>query len=399
MNSEQQEPKTTSPPEREKVDVTSMSNLLISKDDIDFTMQIPFKEGKHVINKIILKKNDSQKRIELQSEVRYFIQKYLFNKETNEFMLGNKDYKNPVKKKIDKMSSNEAIFRKCLLELFDGHVVLFILEKDIDLNQYEKCLKEQKIPEEDYNKYEPLIYYRIGIDIILNPHPIEPTKIGDYYSFVNKFYEEIKYLILKENYGDAESWCNAAINKIFGMKKTLKKSFDEPKNSKNKKEILKLMKKIILNKTYCIERKPGDLKTSRYERGVKCVENEYYKYYPDDKSDDSYLKITARLCGFYTKMRQFENAEKTINEIKKNCSSLPNCASVIKTLQDNINNERGTQKRTNKKKAEYFLRELNQNPNFYSNDNFEWEPSIQNHNLEEYLSSTKFDPSIAEILK
>ena len=168
MNSEQQEQKTTSLPEREKVDVTSMSNLLISKDDIDFTMQIPFKEGKHVINKIILKKNDSQKRIELQSEVRYFIQKYLFNKETNEFMLGNKDYKNPVKKKIDKMSSNEAILRKCLLELFDGHVVLFILEKDIDLNQYEKCLKEQKIPEEDYNKYEPLIYYRIGIDIILN---------------------------------------------------------------------------------------------------------------------------------------------------------------------------------------------------------------------------------------
>ena len=38
----------------------------------------------------------------MQSEVRYFIQKYLFNKETNEFMLGNKDYKNPVKKKIDK---------------------------------------------------------------------------------------------------------------------------------------------------------------------------------------------------------------------------------------------------------------------------------------------------------
>ena len=87
MNSEQQEPKTTSPPEREKVDVTSMSNLLISKDDIDFTMQIPFKEGKHVINKIILKKNDSQKRIELQSEVRYFIQKYIFNKEKNTTLL------------------------------------------------------------------------------------------------------------------------------------------------------------------------------------------------------------------------------------------------------------------------------------------------------------------------
>lgn len=399
MKSEQEEQQTSTPQERENVDVTSMSNLLISKDDIDFTMQIPFKEGKHVINKIILRKNDSQKRIELQSEVRFYIQKYLFNKETNEFLLGNKDYKNPVKKKIDKMTSNEAILRKCLLELFDGHVVLFILDKDIDLNQYEKCLKEQKIPKEEYNKYEPLIYYRIGIDIILNPHPIEPAKIGDYYSFVNKFYEEIKYLIVKENYGDAESWCNAAINKIFGMKKTLKKSFDEPKNSKNKKEILKLMKKIILNKTYCIERKPGDLKTSRYERGVKCVENEYYKYYPNEKNDDCYLKITARLCGFYTKMRQFDNAEKAINEIKKNCSSLSNCSSVIKTLQDNINNERGSQKRTNKKKAEYFLRELNQNPNFYSNDNFEWEPSIQNHNLEEYLSSTKFDPSIAEILK
>ena len=104
------------PEPKEKVDITSMSSLLVTKDDIDFSMQIPFKENGKDIYKIILKKNDSQKRVGQLSEVRFYVQKYLYNKEKKEFLLGNKDYKNPLKKKIDKMTSEEAILRKCILK-------------------------------------------------------------------------------------------------------------------------------------------------------------------------------------------------------------------------------------------------------------------------------------------
>ena len=36
------------PEPKEKVDITSMSSLLVTKDDIDFSMQIPFKEKGHL---------------------------------------------------------------------------------------------------------------------------------------------------------------------------------------------------------------------------------------------------------------------------------------------------------------------------------------------------------------
>ena len=54
------EPKTEpiiEPEPKEKVDITSMASLLVTKEDIDFSMQIPFKEKGKDIYKIILKKN------------------------------------------------------------------------------------------------------------------------------------------------------------------------------------------------------------------------------------------------------------------------------------------------------------------------------------------------------
>lgn len=387
------------PEPKEKVDITSMSSLLVTKDDIDFSMQIPFKENGKDIYKIILKKNDSQKRVGQLSEVRFYVQKYLYNKEKKEFLLGNKDYKNPLKKKIDKMTSEEAILRKCLLQLFDGHVVLFLIDKTLDEVNFERCLKDQKVPKEEIEHYENILYYRVGIDIILNPHPKEPTKVSEFIGFTNKFYEEIKYLIIKENYSDAESWCNAIISKVFTMKKSLKKDFDEPKNAKIKKEVMKIMKKIVLNKAFCIDKKPGDMKTSRFERGVKCVENDYYKNYPNEKNDESYMKITGRLCNFYIKMRQFENAEKAINDIKKNCKSLENCANVVNDLEATLKKERGTQKKSVKKKMEEFLKDPKMNVNILPNDNFEWDTSIQRHELGEYFSKYKMGYSVKELLK
>lgn len=98
-------------------------------------------------------------------------------------------------------------------------------------------------------------------------------------------------------------------------------------------------------------------------------------------------------------MRQFENAEKAINDIKKNCKSLENCAKVVNDLEATLKQERGTQKKSVKKKMEEFLKDPKMNVNILPNDNFEWDTSIQRHELGEYFSKYKMGYSVKELLK
>ena len=80
-------------------DISQMEILLVNKTNIDFNKLVSSKEKDVQLEKIILKTNNSKKRVELSSEVKFLIQKYLYNNETNEFVLINKDYKNPIKRK------------------------------------------------------------------------------------------------------------------------------------------------------------------------------------------------------------------------------------------------------------------------------------------------------------
>jgi len=112
--------------------------LLTKKSLIDFTQKTIFQiDNNKQIEKIFINKSQSTRKIDLNSNILLQRQIYLFNKKSEEFVLCNKqNYQNKSKKKIANMTSEEAILRKLLLEMFENQQNLFIVNKDIAPNDY-----------------------------------------------------------------------------------------------------------------------------------------------------------------------------------------------------------------------------------------------------------------------
>ena len=370
-------------------DISQMEILLVNKNVIDFSKLVSFKEGNVQLEKIILKTNNSKKRVELSSEVKFFIQKYLYNSETNEFVLINKDYKNPIKKKINGMTHDEIILRKCLLQLFDEDNVLFILSQQTEPEQYKNAIKTLKLADEkEEQKFENVIYYRIKVKLIINPFPTEPKKIKDFYSYVKKFYDEIKYLIEKGEFSHGERWTNEILNKIFSMKKEQKKEFNEKKNKETKIKVYEIAKKIFLNKIYCIIKKSSDNKKKDYERAIKCIETEYFKHYKDEY-DSYYLKVHGRFADCCIFVNNFEKAQKAIDDINQHCSNLEQTKGVVQMLKENLEKKKKT------KKESYHKALLESSKDNFQLDDYQWDRSLQNETLNDYLANNILNKNIS----
>lgn len=370
-------------------DISQMEILLVNKANIDFNKLVSSKEKDVQLEKIILKTNNSKKRVELSSEVKFFIQKYLYNNETHEFVLINKDYKNPIKRKINDMKHDEIILRKCLLQLFDEDHVLFILNQQTEPEQYKNAIQSLKLTDEkEEQKFENVIYYRIKVKLIINPFPAEPKKIKDFYSYAKKFYDEIKYWIEKGELTIGEKWTNEIINKIFSMKKEQKKEFNEKKHKETKIKVYEIAKKIFLNKIYCIIKKPSDNKKKDYERAIKFIETEYFKHYKDEY-DIYYLKVQGRFAECCIFVNDFEKAQKTIDEINQHCSNLEQTKGVVQTLKENLEKKKKT------KKEIYHKALLDSSKDNFQLDDYQWDRSLQEKTLNDYLANNILNKNLS----
>jgi hypothetical protein len=335
------------------------------------------------IGKVIVDSKDSNRRIEEMSEVKMFLRKYLCLKEDKSMRIFNKDYKNICKKKIDKMSAEEVVLRKCLLNSFDKQVVLFVIHKDTDPHQLRRAKTDLKI--EDMSLYEDYLYYQIIIESVIYPQPAEPKQIQQYEKFIKKYQDEIRYLISVENYTDAISWCNSICSKFFTMNKEIKKQMTEDVRKKLQPEL----KSVILNKTMAYMKKQNKDNTSGkdYEDVIKVIK-EYYSLFPE--KDEKYVKITKRLIKCYLEIKDLEMAENVIKDL----SELSKGDDEIKSLENQLLAIRGQQNKKNKKN----ILEMFKSPN---EDEYDSEAFIWDHAVEDFSEidlNGNLDFSVANLI-
>jgi hypothetical protein len=340
-----------------------------SKSEINFTKIIPLNDFSHNSNsdsteikfgKVIFDCQNSNRRVEEKCEVKFYLQKYLCLKEDLSLKIINKDFKNNVKKTIEKMSIDEGVMRRCLLNLFDGQVVWFVVHKEIDPKQFNIGLKELKIKNEEENMYEDYIYYKFFIESVIYPQPAEPKSLNLFDKYIKKFNDEIRYFISKENYTEGEKWANSIIAKFFTMNKELKKQLTETIRVKLQPEL----KSTILNKTYCIMKKLNENnKKKDYEQIIQTIEKEYYKYFPE--KDDKYIKITVRLAKCYLEVRDLDKCDKVLGELNLLINDDPFVVQMTKELAE-IKAENN--KKSKQKFSDFFKGEN-------SEDDYEWEIS------------------------
>jgi hypothetical protein len=187
------------------------------------------------LGKVIIHSKDSNRRIDEKSDVKFSLRKYICLKEDKSMKIFNKDYKNICKRTIEKMTAEENIIRKCLLNLYDKQVAWFVVHKDIDAPQYKRAKLELKI--EDMSLYEDVLYYQIIVDSVIYPQPSEPKVITQFDKFIKKYQDEIRYFLSIEDYTNAISWSNSIMGKFFTMNKELKKQMTEEMRKKLQPEL------------------------------------------------------------------------------------------------------------------------------------------------------------------
>ena len=217
--------------------IKDISKLLITKDQLDYSKKLTFKDEGKEIDKIVITTGSPDRKVLITDEVRYQIQKYLFNLKTNQFVVFNKDYKNPIKKKIQSMDSNNSIVRKCILQMTESQMTFFIVDKTKEpiynniINEFkldkERQFKKEKKEEAKNKKFEEInsgkikedkeinkeeekfefekfyefdnnVYYRILLIDVTHKLPNDPKNINQYKKFLTEMLDEIRHFITIE---------------------------------------------------------------------------------------------------------------------------------------------------------------------------------------------------------
>jgi hypothetical protein len=335
------------------------------------------------LGKVIIHTKDSNRRIDEKSDVKFSLRKYICLKEDKSMKIFNKDYKNICKRTIEKMTAEENIIRKCLLNLYDKQVAWFVVHKEIDAPQYKRAKLELKI--EDMSLYEDVLYYQIIVDSVIYPQPSEPKVISQFDKFIKKYQDEIRYFLSIEDYTNAISWSNSIMGKFFTMNKELKKQMTEEMRKKLQPEL----KSVLLNKTLAYLKKPNKENNGvkDYEEIIK-IFKEYCSHFPE--KDDKYVKITKRLIKCYLEVRDLEKAEnviKDLSEISKNDDEL-------QSLQNELNKIRSQQQKKNKKNI--FEMFKNSTEDDYDSSAFIWDHAVPDKNQLNFDGNLEF--SISNVL-
>lgn len=348
-----------------------------SVDEIDMNKLIPIDEYNNFpsigcsnqnfnMAKVIINTSDSNRRIEEKCEVKFFLQKYLCSSEDDSLKLFNKDYKNILKKQIEKMKKEETTLRKCLLSLFDKQIVWVIINKDHDPAQFQTAMKDLK--QTDASKFRNNIYCKIFIESVTYPQPAEPKSIHLYDRFMKNFQDEIRYFISIENFTDAISWCNKMTNCFFNMNKELKKQL----TPEIRQKLLPEMKSIILNKTLAWMKKQNKETKKDYEEVVNIINNEYYPNFSE--KDEKYLKITLRLAKCYLELRDLEKCENVLKDLLL-CSPEDENVLQLKREFDQIKNIKNINAK--KKLFDYFGNLSSKDEFQKDEDAIEWTTAVE----------------------
>lgn len=379
--------------------------LLSSIDEIDYSNQTSFQIFNGEVKRIVLKCNTiDDRKVTMKSEICFYIQKYIYSHSNKSFVLLNLEHKNMMRKIPFNMKQEESILKYCLSELSNDKYVLFIIPRSLCEEEYNHLVHKLNIPIELISlEYDDSLYYKINVKHVFIEMLPDPDSITQYPQHIDAFKEEIRYLIKEKYYSYAERYCNIIIGRIFSMRKEKKMLFDD----ESKKQLSKLLKPIILNKTLCITLKEGDLlqKWKQYEEAIKCIEKDYYPYYKND-IDDFYLKITGRYVMYALKIKQIEKAHNALDDLKK---KYDNNNEIIIQLENEI--KRSPPFKTAEQLERSFIKGImrkdinddKKNGDVTTNKSrrineidYEWE--ISSLNVLNYLRTDLFEPGIINIL-
>ena len=401
---------------KEEFDQNDMTILFSTKESIDFTKKISFKDEGKEINKIIIIPGSSIRKVLITDEVRYQIQKYLFNTKTNQFVIVNKDYKNPVKKKIKSMDDKNSIVRRCLLHMTECQMTFFFMDKSIEPNynniikdlkedkerqfkkekkeeaknkkfeelkegivkddKEKKNIEEEKFDFENNYEFDNFIYYRILLLDVYHQLPKEPNKVTEFKKYLNEILDEIRHFMKKNDFNSTESYCNNGIGKILSMKKVLKDNWNAKNNEKNKKECMEILKKILLNKTLCLDKKNTTESLDKAIETANIYINDLYK----NDIDEQYMKMSGRLVSFKMKKKEWDEAKNHM-EVILHYYKNKDIPDWVNQLEKEFNSGNSFAKDQKSKKIKQTIQNL-----YIDEENYEWGKSFQINELNEYLN-------------
>ena len=180
----------------------------------------------------------------------------------------------------------------------------------------------------------------------------------------------------KNDFNSTESYCNNGIGKILSMKKVLKDNWNAKNNEKNKKECMEILKKILLNKTLCLDKKNTTESLDKAIETANIYINDLYK----NDIDEQYMKMSGRLVSFKMKKKEWDEAKNHMEVILhyyKN-NDIPDW---VNQLEKEFNSGNSFAKDQKSKKIKQTIQNL-----YIDEENYEWGKSFQINELNEYLN-------------
>jgi hypothetical protein len=348
---------------------------------------INFKENFEA-ERLILAKSTNIEDIKEDSEVKFYMQKYLIynenekenqakneqknenekedylnvnnnnNRNSKKLQLINKEYQNLYKRTIKKMNIEEAIVRKLLLTMNSDQIISFKVHKKKEENFFNEAIKRQfksnkeKIEE---NKFDDYIIYIIGVCLVYNPIK-EPNanNENEFELILNKLLIQLRYLFKKKEYTQVIKDVNKNF-KLFMETKKIKEIFNIKRDLKIKCD--KLLEKIISIKILCIINKDNQDKKIDFQDAIDTIDKEYLNYfkYKVNADDIIYLKNLGRKCRCYIDIKNLEKSKECFKDIEK---KFPNNTDVIDELKLKIENYEKSLDIKNSKKSFNFRKNL-----------------------------------------
>ena len=327
-----------------KYDPLDYKALMIDK--LDKLTNQPYAPALKTKAKKIFIQNDKEiksRKVNNLSEVSYFKQTYLIEKNSQFLLSVNNSYKNEQKIDISKAKIDQTLDRDCILELHDEAVCYFILTSDtnddvkLQIKQHSDLLiKKFKKDNKDFESksdeeklllipsYENILVIKYFIKLVVN-RPIDRKTLKSFneiQDYINYCISECKYYCSKKNYKEAEKICNLGLDSVRSIDKNTKKTISEL----DFKSLEKQIKPLLSNKslTFYLRAKLTDEEKLKndYFKNCQKVNEEYFELalkYPLDYplKDEITLKIILRQADCYLKTGFYDDFLKEISKAQE----------------------------------------------------------------------------------
>ena len=376
------------------------SNLLLVEENMlkDKILEINSKDIK--CKKYLIQEGKAENgvimKIKDDCNIKYKIQRYLYNTEKKEIITINKDYNNTKTFKMKgKKDDLYPIIKSCLLCMNTVQKAIIILSNTNYQTLYNSQIKEAGI--QDIDKLDGNIYIYIDIKVVIATVSI-PNDFEKLYPFTKQVSSYIRYYIAKEEYKEAISLANQARTNVIKMSKAIRQKFEKSKTIKIK--IMDEMMNIILNSLKAYKCKSGISKIN-YNDALKAIPDyvDYIKM--RGKFDDKELKFWTYNCLFNILLDKFDEAKNIINIINTTFINYTNkdlLNQQINYLQFELNKKSNNKKNKEKKTINMMSCGNNKTLRAMVMD-YNWGSAMNYDELQEYMdtANNQMDQSIKMI--